>query len=312
MGDRLYIYKRAKGAWLADELGEERLTAIYLRGSQVAQIAILAGIGVNVLLANRQLNLPYFAGGLTHLFLALFLALFMPEHGFSPASDTERTTWHKLGETFQSGMQAIRVRPLLVTILGISFFYGLYSEALDRFWQPQFLDNVTLPSAGDLSAVTWFGIIEASILLLTVITAEAVRRRTRTMNPRQIAHLLAVLSGVVSGGLVVFGLARNFPLALASYGTLNTVRRTSQPLFGAWTNRGIPSAVRATVLSTFGQMDAIGQVIGGPLIGIMANQFGLRAALVAAGLILSPVLLLYRRAYGQTTAVAEEEPVVRG
>ena len=30
----------AKDAWLADELGEERLTAVYLRGSQVAQIAI--------------------------------------------------------------------------------------------------------------------------------------------------------------------------------------------------------------------------------------------------------------------------------
>ena len=53
-------------------------------------------------------------------------------------------------------------------------------------------------------------------------------------------------------------------------------------------------------------MDAIGQVIGGPAIGIIANQFGLRAALVVAGVLLSPVLLLYRRAYGQT-AVGEKE-----
>jgi hypothetical protein len=54
-------------------------------------------------------------------------------------------------------------------------------------------------------------------------------------------------------------------------------------------------------------MDAVGQVVGGPLLGLVANQFGFRIALVAAGVVLSPVLLLYRRAYGQVTAVSQEE-----
>jgi DHA3 family tetracycline resistance protein-like MFS transporter len=52
-------------------------------------------------------------------------------------------------------------------------------------------------------------------------------------------------------------------------------------------------------------MDAIGQITGGPAIGLIANQFGMRVALVLAGFLLSPVLLLYRRAAGQTTAVSE-------
>ena len=232
----------------------------------------------------------------------------MPEHGFSPTPTEDRDTWHDLSTTFRSGILAIRVRPLLVTILGISFFYGLYSEALDRLWQPHFLDNITFPTVGDLSAVTWFGIINAAILLISVMTAEIIRRRTRTMHPQQMTHLLAVLSAIVSGGLVIFGLAGNFPLGAASYGTVAIARRTYQPLYSAWTNRGIPSSVRATVLSTFAQMDAIGQLIGGPAVGVIANQFGLQAALVISGVLLSPVLLLYRRAYGQTTAVAAEAP----
>jgi len=296
----------AEDAWLADELGEKRLTSVYLRGSQIAQIAALAGIAVNVLLANRQLNLPFFAGGLSLILLALFLALFMPEHGFSPTPAEDRNTFQKMNNTFRTGMQTIRVRPLLVTILGISFIYGLYSEALDRLWEPQFLDNVAFPNLGELSAVTWFGIINASILIITVGTAEIARRRTQTLGPKQMTRLLAILSAIISGGLVVFGLAMNFPLAIASYGTVAITRKTLHPLYSAWTNRGIPSAVRATVLSTLGQMDAIGQVIGGLAIGIIANQFGLRAALVVAGVLLSPVLLLYRRAYGQT-AVGEKE-----
>jgi MFS transporter, DHA3 family, tetracycline resistance protein len=294
----------AEDAWLADELGEERLTAVYLRGSQAAQIATLAGIGANVVLANRQLNLPYFLGGLSHIMLAVFLALFMPESGFSPTPQEERTTWHKLSSTFRSGMQVIRIRPLLTTMMAISFFYGLYSEALDRLWQPQFLDNISPTAPWGLNAVTWFGILSAVIMVITVVTAEIARRRYGDASPRQLTVVLAVLSSIISGGLVIFGLAAQLPLAIFSYGTVAISRRTLGPLFGAWTNRGLPSSVRATVLSTFGQMDAIGQVTGGPAVGVIANVFGLRAAFVAAGLLLTPVLVLYRRAYGQ----AEEFP----
>jgi DHA3 family tetracycline resistance protein-like MFS transporter len=292
----------AQDAWLADELGEDKLPAIYLRGSQIAQIAALAGIGLNILLANYQINLPFIAGGLSQILLALFLILFMPEGGFSPAPREERNTWQNMSRTFRNGMQAIRVRPLLITILGITFIYGLYSEALDRFWQPQFLENVSLPDIGGLSAISWFGIINATILIITVGTAELARRKTKTMGPQQMTRLLAIMSSGISTGLILFGLARNFPIALASYASVATLRSTLNPLYSAWTNRGIPSSVRATVLSTLGQMDAIGQVLGGPALGLIANQFGFRIALIAAGFVLSPVLLLYRRAYGQVTA----------
>ncbi len=289
----------AEDAWLADELGEARLKGVYLRGSQVAQAAALLGIGANVLLANQQINLPYFMGGLSHIALAIFLAAFMPEHGFTATPAEERDTWRKFNRTFRAGISAIRLRPLLVTILGISFFYGLYSEGLDRLWQPQFLENAAPPESGSLTAVSWFGIINASILVITIFTAEIVRRRTRTINALETTRLLAALTAVLSGGLVIFGLAGSFPMALTSYSTVAIARRTINPLYMAWTNRGIPSAVRATVLSTLGQMDAVGQVIGGPSIGVIANQFGLQTALAASGLLLSPVLLLYRRAYGQ-------------
>ena len=81
-----------------------------------------------------------------------------------------------------------------------------------------------------------------------------------------------------------------------------------QPLLGAWYNRGLPPAVRATVLSTFGQMDAIGQVAGGPPVGAFATRFGLRAMFVLIGLLLTPVLALYGRAFRQSsTPVATDQ-----
>ena len=37
-------------------------------------------------------------------------------------------------------------------------------------------------------------------------------------------------------------------------------------------------------------MDAIGQVVGGPPIGALATRYGLRAAMVAVGLLFAPAL----------------------
>jgi DHA3 family tetracycline resistance protein-like MFS transporter len=46
------------------------------------------------------------------------------------------------------------------------------------------------------------------------------------------------------------------------------------------------------MLSLTGQVDAIGQIAGGPAVGAIGNV-SIRAALVASALILSPVLPLY-------------------
>ena len=49
-----------------------------------------------------------------------------------------------------------------------------------------------------------------------------------------------------------------------------------------WLNEQITdSSVRATVLSISGQADAIGQAGGGPVLGVVGNLWGIRAALVA-------------------------------
>lgn len=289
----------AQDAWLADELGEEHLTNAYLRGTQVAQAAALAGIIVNVALASIQLNFPILAGGVGHLALAALLALLMPENKFRPTARSERNSWQKMGATFQDGMNAIRRRPLLVTILGIALFYGLYSEALDRLWEAHLLANFALPSMGNFENVVWFGLINGAVMLIAIGTTEFMRRRTDRLQHRQMVKVLALFSAVITAGLVIFGLASGFLMALLAYSTVAVVRKTLQPLYRSWVNKGIPSEVRATVLSTYGQMDAVGQIAGGPVVGLIANQYGLRIALAAAGLFLTPVLALYRRAYKQ-------------
>jgi DHA3 family tetracycline resistance protein-like MFS transporter len=289
----------AQDAWLADELGEEGLTAVYLRGSQVDMLAALAGILANIVVAGRQLNLPFFAGGIGHLGLALFLALFMSEHGFTPTPRGERETWRSMGRTFQTGMTAIRQRPLLTTMMVIALVYGLYSEALDRLWQPHLLENFAFPAVGALQPVAWFGLIRAAVFIIAIATTEIMRRRAASLSQARMATLLAIMTAIMALGMILFGLVQGFVLAVAAYLLVAVTRATLGPLYNGWTNQGIPSEVRATVLSTLGQMDAIGQVAGGPFLGVVATRLGMRAAMAGSGLLLLPLLPLYRRAREQ-------------
>ncbi|HMB21751.1 MAG TPA: hypothetical protein VKP08_02910, partial [Anaerolineales bacterium] len=63
-----------------------------------------------------------------------------------------------------------------------------------------------------------------------------------------------------------------------------------------WVNQKLDSRVRATIHSMFGQVDAIGQVAGGPFIGLIANLFSVRLAVSLASLLLSPAMLFIQRA----------------
>jgi DHA3 family tetracycline resistance protein-like MFS transporter len=80
----------------------------------------------------------------------------------------------------------------------------------------------------------------------------------------------------------------------------------NDPLQAAWINRGLDPATRATVLSLGSQSDALGQVAGGPVLGAVASGVSIRAALVAAGIVLSPVMLLY----GRTLRRSADDPVL--
>jgi DHA3 family tetracycline resistance protein-like MFS transporter len=292
-------------AWISDEIGEAAANQAFLRGSQVGMVASLAGIVISTLLANVRVNLPIQAGGLSLFVLGFCLVLWMPETGFKPAPKEERNTWKNMGHTLRSGLAMLQKRPALYTILGIGLFYGLYSEAYDRLWVKLILDNFSFPALRFLKPESWFGVIAAIGLLLGVAATEIVRRRLDTGSHRSIARLLMMASAGLTASLLVFALSGNLLLALAANWSIGVLRALIGPVYQVWVNQRLDPSVRATVLSMSGQVDAIGQVVAGPALGIVGNLISVRAAISAAALVLSPVLFLYNRALRQ-----HDQPVV--
>ena len=291
----------AEDAWLADEIGEERLTQTYLRASQLGRGGSLLGILISVGLGTIGLGLPILISGIGIVALALFLALFMPETGFAPTPRHERTHWQNMTDTFRDGVRLVRGRRMLLLILGISLFIGLSSEPLDRLWEAHLLENFSFPRWDGLQEpVHWFGLMNVTMLLLGFGVTEVIRRRIPAKRLEVAIAAQLLLNIIVVVGVVIFGLAANFGIAVVAIMAVHVFRGASHPLYMAWINRQIESRVRATVLSLNGQFDAIGQVAGGPILGALATAVSIPAAMVSVGILMVPALLLYAIAWRWT------------
>jgi DHA3 family tetracycline resistance protein-like MFS transporter len=298
----------ATEAWIADEIGEDRAGGAYLRAAQAGQVGGLAATFASAALGSLRLSLPILLGGCLFMVLGIALALIMPERGFRPATREERQTWRSMGRTLQDGVGMIRLRPALLTILVIGAIFGASSEGFDRLWTPHLLHDITLPTLGGLSPVLWFGIIRAVGMVLSLAAAEIARRRVVTTSHFSVARaLLTVQAGLVAS-VGVFAVTRNFPLALAMLWVIDPLREVKAPLYTAWVNQRLESRVRATVNSMAGQVDALGQILGGPALGLLAEKGSVAAAILAAALLLSPGIALFGRTLRVGAARAEAAP----
>jgi DHA3 family tetracycline resistance protein-like MFS transporter len=288
----------ATDAWLADEIGVDKIRPVYLRSAQVSRVVSLIGIGISVALGLVAVWLPIVVGGCVIAATGVALVFLMPETGFAPAPREEMEgAVRTMARTGRTGARLVRQTPLLLLILGISASWGAWSEGYDRLSEAHIIRDVGLPTFFGLSFIVWFGLISAASLLLSIFVARPANRRLEQAEPATVTKTLFLLNAALIGTVVVFGLAGLFWLAVLAMLLTNVARSLVMPLFTSWLNQSITrSNVRATVMSITNQADAIGQWTGGPAIGGIGNAFGIRAALVTGAFLLSPALALYARA----------------
>lgn len=93
--------------------------------------------------------------------------------------------------------------------------------------------------------------------------------------------------------MAVFALTRDFSIMLIAYLSTNMFRSVNEPILNAWINRHIDDNARATILSTNGQINSLGQIIGGPFIGVLAANISVSFGIACTAILLTPVIVLY-------------------
>ena len=281
-------------AWIADEMGADRVGDAYLRYGQTSRIGGFAGIAAGTALGAFQLNAPIILGGGLLLAISGLLAVVMPETGFRPAPRGAQSSWRTMFDIAGEGLTVVRRRPVALMLVLVGVVYGAFSEGFDRLWEAHFLTTFTFPVWPALPPVVWIGLLKAGAMLLGLAAAEVLIRRGEITGSRRLGLLLLVNSAGLIVAILFFGLAPTFAVAAVAFWAASVLKTLQHPITMTWLNRYLPSRVRATVISLLGQADALGQVAGGPVVGAVGLR-SLRSALVFSSMILTPSLLLYGR-----------------
>jgi MFS transporter, DHA3 family, tetracycline resistance protein len=283
-------------AWITDEVGEDRARPLYLRAAQVGYAGALLGIVSSVALASISLWIPLIAAGGGYIGLGLLLVIVMPETEFQRVSVEGRRIPGSIMAIVKRGRASLKARPALILIFAIAVFHGASTEGFDRLWAFHLLDGFTFPSLGALEPIVWFGIINAVGLIASLIVTEVARRGRVSATAASAARALAAINALLVAAVVLFGVAENFALAIASLWVIDVLRNLNEPFYRAWINHGLDPTARATINSMGSQVDALGQILGGPALGAIGRSTGVAVAIVVSGVIRLPALLLFGRA----------------
>lgn len=284
----------AVDAWVIEENKNIKdLDQIFLRGSQSGQIGSIIGIILATVLGNFSVRLPIVLSGCLFILFAVFLIFFMPEYHFKPSAPEDINTFGKMAHTLKTSINYVKSKPTILLLFSVTLFYGLSSEGYDRLYTAHFLKDTTLPKLGNLQPVTWFGIFGITGMVLSAVVLQIVIKKLEKNNRIQSAAILLTTNIFYILGMVVFALTRDFSIMLIAFLSTNMFRSVNEPIFNAWLNRHIDDNSRATVLSTNGQMNALGQIVGGPIIGVIATKISISFGIACTAVLLTPIIVLY-------------------
>lgn len=288
----------AAEAWVTDEVGDRRVQPVFTRAHQVSLAMTVLGILCAGLLGQAGLVWPILTGGAGFVLLGVAMTVLMREESFTPHPRGDRDTWGHLWATTRGGLSAATRHRVIRTFLIVGLLAGLTSEVLDRLWVDRIINDIGLPSLGGADdAATWFTLFAlASSLIGLASSVLANRTVPAALNAEHPSRVMATLAMVQVAGVTAFALSGSLGPALAGKWTRDAAQSVSWPVARAWLNRNITtSSTRATTLSMMGQADAVGQVVGGPALGMVANRAGVQTALLLAAAIQAPAAILYAR-----------------
>jgi len=286
----------AEQAWITDEVGFENVGSVFLRGARYGQVGAVLGLFAQVGVGVISLRAGVILGGVFTIACGLGCLAFMPEHAFRRLPREERgSALAAMRTTATAGARYAWAAPAILLLIGAELFLGASSEAFDRLKEAHFLRDIGLP--GDIDPVIWFGLLWLAGMVLNIAAIGSLIKRVDRGGRESVARYLFAFVFLEMVAMLVFALTGSVWLAVAGILGVFFARNLASPLFDTWLNAQITdSSVRATVISLTGQSNAIGQTAGGPVLGLVGNVWGIRAALAGGAAAIAPALALFARA----------------
>lgn len=296
----------AATAWMTDELAHNadsapgrQVDALIVRHAIWRSVGVMVGLVAGTAIGAWSVRGSMAVMGLIAVAAALFLAVVMPEAGFtSPrrgvrrdaAGPVQRTSaWKEAATLWQRGARLVRRNPsLLAVTLSATIAAGAW-EANDRLSALR-LFELGLSELDGREAVLFFGAVwfvmsALAIPMMLWLQRRLERSEADERSGRRDAFLLARFLTIAAVGTIALALSPLFAVALVGWAVLDVAGETAYSLTEAMANRHAESSVRATVVSFVGQSQAVGEVAVGLGLGVVAQLVSVPVALTAAGVL---------------------------
>ena len=287
------FFSGATEAWLVDGLSATRyagtLESAFARGQVATGAGMLTGTVTGGIIAQAtNLGGPYAlrAAVLGVTFIVAFL--WMRDVGFKPRRAT--SVVGEMRSVLEASLdRGLRNPPVRWTMLAGLFSYGVPIYGFYAM-QPYLLELY------GRSDYTIAGLAAALVAACQILGAFIVPWARKVFRRRTSALLFGSVASV--GALLAMGLSSSFWVVLAVLALWALVFAAARPIRQAFLNELIPSAQRATVLSSDNLLGSLGGVMAQPALGRVADVLGYPTSYVAAAgveLLAWPFLLLARR-----------------
>lgn len=271
-------------AWLSDE-SNHSVKDTLLTGKQYSLLGSVGGILLSGFIGSINPVGAMALAGILMSLLAVYLIAVMPEQ---KTFEKVHRSWQDYFSQLSHGFTHIKKHHALRILFIIMLFLGLYSEGIDRTYQVHVLDNLGLRNL----AVSPVWII-ASLKLFMVTSGAlliAINKRVFT-EAHHVNAWLTLLFFLMAFGIFSFGFFSAPTLALIGFVIFHAARASSEPILINVMVENTPPSIKATVLSSFGQLDAIGQLVSGALMVSISAFFALPILyFVTAAILLVPLI----------------------
>ena len=276
-------------AWAVDDMlaggaGKEEINLMLAEGERIMLYSMIAGLMISSFLQLITLSLIWAGFFLVNLIGLFILKLYSGEE--KKISDSKNVNIEQEISTKLTWKNFIANRTMIML-----FFLTLLGEfafsAIDEYWQVYFAENLAINTA-------YFGWI---IAISTLSSAVLVKKTTSMLNkwPSNSVDILAFMQlGMVIMMMIITLSFYPYP-AVISFLFLSIMRRLTRPFKKGLLNRLIKSGKRATIISVNNLAGAVGEVVAGGLMGVLAVVFGIRSTFLISAVLFYFLFLGYRR-----------------
>jgi len=283
-------------AWITDEIGLDKVDKVFINGTKYENSGTLFGILLAIVIGYLSLQASIIIGAIGFFLLSLYLWKSMTETIVREQKEKESLSFiNDMKSMLVSVFSSYKGNRLLRYVILIALIVGIYSEGFDRLW----ISHITNSIEGALSEknmIFLVGGLQFVTSILIIIVFQFLNRMSEKIDFKSLYKILRLSYLFLIVALIFFAFTTNLIGLMFFFLIIQVIRYIASTFETIWFNQLITdSSKRATFFSFKGQMDAIGQIGGGPVSGFISQFTSIKIGLAMSAILLTPVLFIYQK-----------------